>query len=90
MSHEELATASEYLRNALELVDDEDLRERIESHAGQLADLAERDRGPDHGRLARHMTALGEIGDALDGEAADHVDAAYDQLKEYRKGVEGV
>ena len=90
MTREQLRTASDHLRKALELIDDDDARERIESHAEQLADLADRDRGPDHGRLARHMTALGEIADGLDGEAADHVDAAYEQLKEYRKGVEGV
>jgi len=90
MPHEELATASDYLRNAMDLVDDEAIRERMETHASQLEDLAERERGPDHGRLARHMTALDEIAEGLSGEAEDHVSAALDRLREYREGVEGV
>jgi hypothetical protein len=89
MSTELLQQASDELRRAGEQAP-EDARERIHEQSNQLASLAVRERGPDHGRLARHMTALAEIADDLDGEAEDHVRRARDLVSEYREGVAGV
>jgi hypothetical protein len=89
MPREELQTASDELRRAAEDADG-DLRERIYEQSNQLAELATRERGPDHGRLDRHMNALGEIADDLDGDARERVLDARDQVREYRTGVEGV
>lgn len=86
MAHEELAAASEVLERAAGDVPEQH-RDRVETQAEQLASLAERERGPDHGRLARHMTALQELADATDN---DDIRRAYDHVKTYREGVEGV
>jgi hypothetical protein len=89
MAREELEAASEELRKASELTDG-DLRERLYDHSNQVAELASREQGPDHGRLDRHMTALYEIAGDTDGALHDHVIAARERLKEYRKGVAGI
>jgi hypothetical protein len=89
MSRDELEAASEELRRASELADG-DLQRRLYDHSNQVAELASRDEGPDHGRLDRHMNALYEIAGETDGALHDHVVAARDHLKEYRTGVAGV
>lgn len=89
MSRDTLEAASEELRRASELADG-DLEERLYDHSNQIATLASRDEGPDHGRLDRHMNALYEIAGETDGDLHDHVVAARNQLKEYRSGVPGV
>lgn len=89
MSRDALETASEELRKASELADG-DLRERLYDQSDQVAQLATREQGPDHGRLARHMNALHEIASDTDGDLHDHVVAARGQLAEYRSGLPGV
>jgi hypothetical protein len=89
MTRTELQRASEELRRASELADG-DLRERLYDHSNQVARLATREEGPDHGRLDRHMNALHEIAGETDGELHDHVVAAREHLEEYRRGVAGV
>lgn len=89
-NRELLSEASELLRRASEAVDDETSRDRLYDQSNQLATLAARDRGPDHGRLDRHMNTLGTLADELDGEASDHVADARELLREYRTGVAGV
>jgi len=89
MSRDELQAASEELRKASELADG-DLQQRLYDHSNQVAKLASRDEGPDHGRLDRHMNVLYEIAGETDGALHDHVVAARDHLKEYRTGVAGV
>ncbi|SFF75643.1 hypothetical protein SAMN04488063_0153 [Halopelagius inordinatus] len=89
MAHEELKAASDDLRAAAEDASGE-LQSRIYDQSNQLADLAAADRGPDHGRLARHMNALTEIADAADGTVRERVESAYDHVEEYRSGVSGV
>ena len=69
---------------------DGDLRERIEGLAEQLDDLADADRGPDHGRIARMENALNEIEAQLDGDARENVRDAHEHLSEYRSTVSGV
>ena len=87
---EELQRASELLRDAAESVEDPDVEERIYEQSRQLAEQAAADRGPDHGRLARHQNALHEIIEQSNDEAAGSVEGALDRVKEYRSGVEGV
>ena len=89
MAREALEAASEELRKASELAEG-NLRERLYDHSNQVAELASRDEGPDHGRLDRHMNTLYEIAGETDGDLQDHVVAAREQLKEYRSGVPGV
>lgn len=89
MARTELQTASDELRQASELVDG-DAEERLYEQSNQLAQLATRDVAPDHGRLDRHMNALSELSEQVEGEAKEHVDAARNSVKEYRKTVEGV
>ncbi|MFB6130670.1 MAG: hypothetical protein ABEJ28_07615 [Salinigranum sp.] len=89
MPREELQTASDELRQAAADLEG-DLRERVYDQSSQLAKLATRDLGPDHGRLDRHMNALSEIAEGLDGEPRDLVESARDHVREYRTGVEGV
>lgn len=85
-----LSEASELLRRASEAVDDEDTRDRLYEQSNQIATLAARDRGPDHGRLDRHMNTLGTLADELDGATSQQVADARELLREYRTGVEGV
>lgn len=89
MAHEELQAASDDLRAAAEEASGE-LQSRIYDQSNQLAELATAERGPDHGRLARHMNALTEIADEADGDVKQRVESAYENVKEYRSGVSGV
>jgi predicted metal-dependent hydrolase len=90
MTSEEIREASEVLERAAADVDDENLRERLSEQADQLAALAERDRGPDHGRVARHQGSLRDIRADAGGALDEEIDAANDLLNAYRETVEGV
>jgi len=90
MTHEELSEASELVRRAADATDDADSAETLTKQADQLEQLAERDRGPDHGRIARHQHALRHVQGKLDGEPADLLGEANDRLNAYRSTVEGV
>lgn len=89
MSQDELTAASEELREAADAADGE-TRERLTDQADALAELADSDRAPDHGRLDRHMNILSEIGRETSGEVSERAQTARDHVFEYRKGVEGV
>jgi hypothetical protein len=89
MPRAELADASDELRQAAELVTGEE-RERLYEQADAFADAAVADHGPDHGKLARHLHILREIEEAIDDDAAEHVETARDLVSTYREGVEGV
>jgi hypothetical protein len=89
MTRDRLRTAGELLIDASQDADG-DLRERIEGLAEQLDDLADADRGPDHGRIARMENALNEIEAQLDGDARENVRDAHEHLSEYRSTVSGV
>lgn len=90
MAREELEAASESLREAAERVDDADAEERIYEQSRQFAGLATADRGPDHGRLARHENILHDLIDSTAGEASERVQEALEHVQSYREGVEGV
>jgi len=90
MPREQLQAASEALRNASEQTTDSALQKRLHEQSDQFARLATADRGPDHGRLARHLNVLSEIRESLDGDAAALVDDAEEAITAYRETVDGV
>ncbi|MFA1609714.1 DUF7553 family protein [Halobellus rubicundus] len=89
MARELLQEASDRLREAAEAASG-DAQQRIYDQSDAIATLATRDRGPDHGRLARHMNALGELADDTEGEVREAVVEAREKLSTFREGVEGV
>ena len=90
MTREELATASDLLESAAESTGNEDYAERLTGLADQLGALAEADRGPDHGRLARIENALSDLSESTSGDTVETINDAHHQVKEYRSGVDGV
>mgnify|MGYP006299854317 CR=1 FL=1 len=90
MTREQLASASDTLRTASDGVDDESLRADLTEQADQMASLAEADRGPDHGRLARHEIKLSNLADAADEATADAIESALGDIRAYRSTIEGV
>lgn len=89
MARTELEEASDHLRKAAEGAEGE-TRERLGEQAHRFADAATRDRGPDHGWLDRHTHVVRELGEELEGEAKEHVEAAVERINAYREGVPGV
>lgn len=89
MSNEELRSASEHLRTASTRAS-ADASERLSDHADQLEQLAAADRGPDHGRLARHEHVLTEVAEEEGGEVAEAIETALRDIRAYRETVEGV
>jgi hypothetical protein len=90
MTREHLATASDRLETAADASDDEEAAERLRDLADQLDSLAERERGPDHGRLARIENALGDLQESASDEAAADIEAGHDAVIAFRETVEGV
>lgn len=89
MTRRELVEAADTLRRAADSATTERARHRLEDQAKQFERLAEADRGPDHGRLARHEHILTEVADEDDGAAAD-IEAALESIRAYRQTIEGV
>lgn len=89
MSRTPLAEASESLREAAEHTDDE-AGERLQTQAEQLESLSNADRGPDHGRLARHEHVLRSIADEEGGAVTERIDDALASISSYRETLEGV
>lgn len=90
MTRDELIAASDVLTEIAEDVEDESIRERLTNQAEQLVRLAEQDRGPDHGRLARHQQTLRELKAAVDADTAARIDTVNEHIVAYRETVEGV
>ncbi|MFO7926294.1 MAG: DUF7553 family protein [Halobacteriota archaeon] len=89
MTREQLDQAAESLERAGEAARNDEARERLEKQAAAFETLATADRGPDHGKIARHEHILTEI--AADEEAAaEHIEAALESIRAYRSTVEGV
>ncbi|WP_276302446.1 DUF7553 family protein [Halorussus lipolyticus] len=86
----ELRDAGEELTAVSERISDDETAERLDGFADQLRQMADADRGPDHGRLDRVMHGLREIAADLDGEDADAVTEARSRVRSYRETVEGV
>jgi len=90
MTREELATASDLLESAAESTDDAEIADRLGDLADQLDTLAERERAPDHGRLARIENALGELREDADEATVATIDDAEDEIVAFRETIEGV
>lgn len=89
MAHTELIAASDALKAAADHASS-DRSTQLTETAETLTTLAEREPGPDHGRLARLEYTLRELKESADEEVVDRIEAAVDHIKEYRKTVEGV
>jgi hypothetical protein len=89
MTRENLTEASDVLASAAEATDD-DAAERLTSLSDQLETLAERDRGPDHGRLARIESGLDEVQADVSDEVAATIEEALDAIRAFRETLEGV
>lgn len=89
MSKEQLRTAASHLDRASDAASG-DASDRLTDLAGQLETLADRDRGPDHGRLARVQNALSELRGDAGEEITGAIDDAKAAIREYRETVEGV
>ncbi|MFC7078753.1 DUF7553 family protein [Halorussus caseinilyticus] len=86
----ELRTAAEKLHEAREGTDHADAAERLETYAEQVETMADADRGPDHGRLARLEHNLHDVQSDLDADATEAVKSALEHAQAYRSTVEGV
>jgi len=86
---DELITASDALSEAADHASG-DRSTQLTDVSETVADLAEREPGPDHGRLARIEYTLRELEESADEDVVDNVDDALSHIKEYRKTVEGV
>jgi hypothetical protein len=89
MTRENLANASELLVSAANNADD-DAAERLQSLSDQLDTLADRDRGPDHGRLARIESGLDEVQTEVSDDVATTIEDALDAIHAFRETIEGV
>ena len=90
MARDELQSAADAIRAAADAAGDDETRDRLETQAEQFETLATADRGPDHGRLARHEHILGSIADEEGGAVADHVEDALAAIHSFRETLEGV
>jgi hypothetical protein len=89
MAHTELMAASDALDEAADHASS-DRSAQLTDTVETLASLAEREPGPDHGRLARIEYTLRELKASADSDVVDRINTAVDHIKEYRKTVEGV
>jgi hypothetical protein len=89
MTHDDLIAASDALADAAEHASD-DQAAGLTATAETLAELAKRDHGADHGRLARIEYTLRELHDGADEQVGGGIDDALGHIKAFRKTVEGV
>ena len=90
MTSDSLETAAQSLTDASDAASDSEVTERLESQASQFESMAEADRGPDHGKLARHEHILHSIADEEGGDVAEHIEDALSAISSYRETLEGV
>ncbi|GAA0669037.1 hypothetical protein ACFQDG_04085 [Natronoarchaeum mannanilyticum] len=90
MAHDELSDASDALRDASENAESDDLRERLHERSDAVATLADKERKPDHGRLAREDGKLREILEDAGEEVGEHVERAREKIREFREDLPGV
>lgn len=87
MSRDHLREGAATLERVADGTDDP---ERARDLAETLRSLADRDRGPDHGRLARIERALTELDDGADPDASEALTETKEHVQAYRETVEGV
>lgn len=90
MSRSELTSAGDQLRAAADAAGDDVDTDRLREFAGQLETLAERDTGPDHGRLARIQTGLSDVQSDAGDDVAATIQDARDDIRSVRETLEGV
>ncbi|NHN43515.1 hypothetical protein G9C85_18000 [Halorubellus sp. JP-L1] len=90
MTHGNLERASDLIAEAADAATHEDAESRLRKQAEEFATHAESERGPDHGRLARHERILTEIAEAEGGTVASKIDEAIDAVRAYRETIDGV
>ncbi|SNZ15461.1 hypothetical protein SAMN06269185_2492 [Natronoarchaeum philippinense] len=92
MTHDELADASDALKDASEAAATDELREHLHERSDALATLASKDRKPDHGRLAREDGVLRDVLDDNDvnEDVSEHVETAREKIREFREDLPGV
>lgn len=86
----ELREAAESLDAARERATGGEVANRLEGFADRVRRMADADRGPDHGSLARLEHGLQDVRDELDEEGAAAVGEALEHARAYRETVEGV
>ena len=89
MTRENLSKASDILERAAEDADAE-AAEKLREQARQLASLADAERGPDHGRLARHQAALRDVQRQVEDDVAERIGEANAAINAHRETLEGV
>lgn len=90
MSRSELASAADLLRDAAADAADSDDADRLRDLADQLDTLAERDQGPDHGRLARLQSGLDDVQTGASDDVASTIESALDEIRSFRETLDGV
>lgn len=88
MPGEELQNAANALSRAADTADGE-AQKRLQDQASEFESLANAERGPDHGKLARHEHILTDIA-AEHQETAGDIDDALEAIRAYRETIEGV
>lgn len=86
----ELGNAAESLESARESTENAEAAERLDGFADRLQTLADADRGPDHGTLARLEHGLQDVQSDLGDDAVESVETALSHVRAYRETVEGV
>jgi hypothetical protein len=89
MTRGELEATADALRRAASGATSDRARDRLEDQASQFDRLAEAERGPDHGRLARHEHILTEIA-SRERDAVADIETALESIRAYRQTIEGV
>lgn len=84
-----LDDAASSLESAASGTTDQAAGERLADLSDQLTDFVESGRTPDHGRLARIITALDDTSQVAD-DVSDDIAHARDRIVTYRQDVEGV
>jgi hypothetical protein len=89
MTRDALKRASEILQNASESASGE-AADRLADQSSAFAEHAESDRGPDHGRLARHENHLHDVEDEVGENVQALIEDAFEAIHDYRETIEGV
>ncbi|MFB6253583.1 MAG: hypothetical protein ABEI06_03125 [Halobacteriaceae archaeon] len=87
MNREELESASQSLRQAAELVSNEEIEKRIYTQSRELAELAMADQEPEQDRLASQIRTLNEIlRGVTDPDVISQVEQARNAIETYQEG----
>ena len=86
---DELRSAAESLETARDRADS-DAADRLDGFAERVRGMADGDRGPDHGSLARLEHGLQDVRDELGDEGTEAVAEALADVRAYRETVDGV